>query len=289
MVIAFIGSAFSPYYAARRRQMAAADPMAHCALNVALYRDGKGGCWSMTERGAAQVQRSAQHLQIGPSALRWDGQALDIHIDEWTVPWPQRLRGRVRLIPSALTPGPLPLGAANAAGTCAHHWWPMAPVADVSVDFDSPGWSWRGSGYLDSNRGQAPLAEGFQRWQWARSHLDDGGAAVTYSTVDRYGQSARMAWHFGRDGRVSAFDAPDDQRLPPGTWGVERTVPCDSGQDPRLVKVLEDSPFYNRALVSSHWCGQPVRAVHESLSLTRFDRRWVQMMLPFRMPRRAGA
>ena len=31
--------------------------------------------------------------------------------------------------------------------------------------------------------------------------------------------------------------------------------------------------------------GQTVRAVHESLSLDRFDTRWVQLMLPFRLRR----
>jgi carotenoid 1,2-hydratase len=30
-----------------------------------------------------------------------------------------------------------------------------------------------------------------------------------------------------------------------------------------------------------------VRAMHESLSLARFDSRWVQTLLPFRMPRSA--
>ncbi|HBM14153.1 MAG TPA: carotenoid 1,2-hydratase, partial [Rhodospirillaceae bacterium] len=28
--------------------------------------------------------------------------------------------------------------------------------------------------------------------------------------------------------------------------------------------------------------------VHESLNLDRFNKRWVQVLLPFRMPRRAG-
>jgi carotenoid 1,2-hydratase len=30
-----------------------------------------------------------------------------------------------------------------------------------------------------------------------------------------------------------------------------------------------------------------VNAVHESLDLDRFSRRWVQLLLPFRLPRRA--
>jgi carotenoid 1,2-hydratase len=37
--------------------------------------------------------------------------------------------------------------------------------------------------------------------------------------------------------------------------------------------------------VASQLLGQPVVAMHESLSLDRFRSRWVQMLLPFRMPR----
>ncbi|MEP6836808.1 MAG: carotenoid 1,2-hydratase, partial [Bradyrhizobium sp.] len=38
-VIAFIGSVFSPYYAFARRK-GPADPLNHCAINVAIYRKG---------------------------------------------------------------------------------------------------------------------------------------------------------------------------------------------------------------------------------------------------------
>jgi len=34
--------------------------------------------------------------------------------------------------------------------------------------------------------------------------------------------------------------------------------------------------------------GESVTAMHESLSLDRFRARWVQMLLPFRMPRAWG-
>ena len=56
-----------------------------------------------------------------------------------------------------------------------------------------------------------------------------------------------------------------------------------------LVQTLTDAPFYARSLLEAHWFGERVTAVHESLSLARLDSAWVQAMLPFRMPRRAGA
>ena len=65
-VIAFLGSVFSPYYAWARRH-GSCDPLRHCALNVALY--GKRRRWAMTERGDKAVQRGADFLAIGPSAL----------------------------------------------------------------------------------------------------------------------------------------------------------------------------------------------------------------------------
>jgi carotenoid 1,2-hydratase len=39
--------------------------------------------------------------------------------------------------------------------------------------------------------------------------------------------------------------------------------------------------------VSAQLLGEAVHAGHESLSLARFRTRWVQMLLPFRMPRRS--
>jgi carotenoid 1,2-hydratase len=40
--------------------------------------------------------------------------------------------------------------------------------------------------------------------------------------------------------------------------------------------------------VAARWSGHDVTAMHESLSLDRFDSRWVQTLLPFRMPRLKG-
>ena len=69
-------------------------------------------------------------------------------------------------------------------------------------------------------------------------------------------------------------------------WRVPRSQRSDT--PPRLQQTLEDAPFYARSLVQADWLGQPVLAMHESLRRDRFARPWVQAMLPFRMPRRAG-
>src|ERR1700761_5872689 len=93
-IIAFIGSVFSPYYAFARRK-GPADPLNHCAINVAVYTNGNHR-WAMTERPHGAVGRTANQFTVGPSNLAWDGRSLTIHIDETAVPIPRRVRGTVR-------------------------------------------------------------------------------------------------------------------------------------------------------------------------------------------------
>ncbi|MCA0303939.1 MAG: carotenoid 1,2-hydratase [Proteobacteria bacterium] len=276
-MIAFVGSVFSPYYAAARRR-GIADPLDHCALNVALY--GRGGRWAMTERRAAAVQRSADSLAIGPSRVTWDGDSLWIEVREIAVPLPRPVVGRVRVRPLALADRGFALDAAGR-----HLWQPIAPAARVEVTFDRPGLAWTGSGYVDSNFGSRPLEQDFARWSWARADREDGGAAVTYDVERRDGSRLGLALNFDRQARATPFAAPAETVLPLTGWRVERPVRSDPSHRPAVIRTLEDSPFYARSVVSARWDGQPVTAVHESLSLDRFDRRWVQALLPFRMPR----
>lgn len=55
---------------------------------------------------------------------------------------------------------------------------------------------------------------------------------------------------------------------------------------PVLLATLEDTPFYTRNHIELTHEGERCEAYHESLSLDRFTHPVVQMMLPFRMPRR---
>ena len=291
VAIVFIGSVFSPYYARARARAVAlgggmADPQQHVAVNVALYRigGGPGARWAMTERGAAALQRSASQLTIGPSQLRWDGSALVLQLDERAAPIPRRLRGTVRLHP--LASGSEVAFNLDSAGQ--HQWWPIAPTARVEVDLQDPAWRWRGAGYLDSNRGGLPLASTFTDWQWARAALGGRHGAVVYDAQERGGAQTRLALRFDARGPAQPFDAPPLQPLPRSLWGVPRSQRSEPGMAPALHKTLEDTPFYARSLVQARWLGQPVLAMHESLRLDRFAQPWVQAMLPFRMPRRAG-
>ncbi|MEL6544204.1 MAG: carotenoid 1,2-hydratase, partial [Myxococcota bacterium] len=97
-LIGFIGSVFSPYYAWSDWR----EPEDHVAMNVALY--GKFGRWAMTERGRHSLQRDGDHLQIGPSSMRWESDGLTISVDEISCPLPRKLRGRIRVRPHWTNP-----------------------------------------------------------------------------------------------------------------------------------------------------------------------------------------
>lgn len=283
-LIAFVGSVFSPYYAhaRRRRGEAGAPAQAHCAVNLSLYRKPAGASgfrrlWAMTERGADDVQRSPDALQIGPSRLAWqaDG-SLVIDIDERTAPWPRRLRGRIRVQPGAR---PAQAFALDRAGH--HTWQPISPSARIAVDFDHPRCHWPGEAYLDANHGQRPLERDFLSWQWQRSALPGQRSRVLYEVQPRQGAERSLALGIDADGIVTPLALPPWRALPDSAWGVERS--SRGVRAPTMLGTLESGPFYCRSLLRDGDDG--ALTVHESLSLKRFEQRWVQALLPFRMPR----
>lgn len=298
-LIAFVGSVFSPYYAAARRR-GPARPENHCAFNVALYSTGATGAggrrtptrWSMTERGEAVLAREADTLAIGPSRLDWDGQTLTATINEVTCPWPRRLRGVVRLHAGALAQRLVQLDAGGR-----HRWRPIAPVARVDVQLDEPGTRWSGHAYLDSNAGDEPLEDGFNGWHWSRvriasrgqHHRSEGDTVVFYETARRDGSESAFALRFDAAGRAHDVALPPTVSLPATGWRIARATRGDASRPTALkvLRTLEDTPFYARSLLATQWEGAAATAMHESLSLTRFRAPWVRALLPFRMPRRA--
>ena len=268
---------FSPYYA-RARRKGAADPEDYCALNVALYGEG-GHRWSMTERGRRACGRTATQFTIGPSAMRWDNGSLVIDINEITVPVPRALRGQVRLTPAAICGHRVALDSAGQ-----HSWRPVAPLARVEARFDAPRLSWSGMGYHDMNWGAVPLEQSFRSWTWSRAAAAHG-AYITYDTLLRDGSSSAFALLV--DGRGGAIVLPPPPPADLGTtfWRMERHTRAEGPVS--VLATLEDSPFYTRSLLKTAVRGEAAMTFHESLSLDRFVNPVVQLMLPFRMPRRA--
>ena len=274
-----MGSVFSPYYAWARRS-GVVDPDNHCALNVALYsRNAKR--WTMTERGARHCHRDAHEFTIGPSQLRWDGQSLVIDINEVGVPWPHSVRGQVRVHPHQLFNFSTPIDAKGQ-----HRWGPLAPSARVEVVMDSPAQRWQGQGYLDSNEGDEPIDRSCREWDWSRSPMKDGSTAVLYDIQGQPEQGDKLlALRFTPQGEVLPFEAPKRQALPTTLWRLGRRMRSEGAA--RVVEQLEDTPFYQRALLHSHLLGEQVQSFHESITMSRLVSPVVQAMLPWRMPRRA--
>lgn len=278
-VIAFIGSVFSPYYAFARRR-GPANPANHVAFNVALY--GKAGKrWSMTERGAAALMRDETTLSIGPSSLTWDGDALVLDIDEITVPFPSRIKGRIRLFPSGVVDSPISIARHGN-----HLWHPIAPLARVEVKLERPCLAWTGRGYFDCNWGAGPLEDAFLRWDWSRSMSRDK-TVIYYDTETKAGDDTPLALSIDSNGTVASIEPPPMRKLPRTRWRIGRNTRADAGSEAKAIETLEDTPFYARSVVSTRLCGEDTMLMHESVDFSRFVSPVVQFMLPFRMPRRS--
>jgi carotenoid 1,2-hydratase len=267
---------FSPYYKWSGRS----DPENHCSFNVALY--GKRGArWAMTERGKRFITRESDSFSIGPSRIFWRDERLIVEIEEICAPIPKRLRGRITVEPQAFSESFYALDPA-----ALHRWYPIAPRARVSVEFESPSLAWTGDAYCDSNQGEESLEEGFRDWTWSRGH-GRTNATVLYDSHRRDGGRGALALRFDAKGRAQEREPPPLSPLPKTKlWRMKRETRCDRGFSAAIGATFEDTPFYSRSMLATRLFGEEMIGVHESLDLVRFVSRPVQAMLPFRMPRR---
>lgn len=285
-MIAFVGSVFSPWYR-RERASGHADPMRHCAINVALHGPD-GTAWVFTEKPREAIHRAPERFELGRgTSLEWQGDELVITIDEATKPFfqrmPPRVRGTVRIRPHAL------FGTANVLDPEGRQrWFCVAPESRFEAEFSAPALRFSGRAYHDSNQGEVGLEYSFRSWHWSRAPLESG-TAVLYDTIDRTGRQTRLGRLFHRDGRVEPIDPASEVELGAATWGVGRAIRSDDPQQTRVVDTLEASPFYARSIVQVALAGQTVRAFHESLDLERFRAPWVQFLLPWRIRRELSA
>jgi carotenoid 1,2-hydratase len=235
----------------------------------------------MTERGASALHRSVRCFEVGKSRLAWRDDRLHVDIDEVTVPIPRRLKGSLVIEPTSANTSAFSIDREGR-----HIWQPIAPHARIEVRLSRPALSWSGLAYVDSNRGSEPLAQAFQSWTWSRT-VEARRTRVFYDVVYRNTDTRSLALAFASGGGCTELIAPPIRRLDRTFWGLRRHIRSQAGAPPRLIAPFEDGPFYARALVEQHLEHESVLAVHETLSLDRFASRWVQALLPFRMPRRA--
>ncbi|MFK7791911.1 MAG: hypothetical protein AB8B88_04485 [Devosiaceae bacterium] len=248
-------------------------------INVALY--GPKARWAMTERGRTTLDNGPDHFIVGPSGLHWDSGTLVIDVNEITVPLPSRLKGQICFTPDVGQEQHFTLDS-----QARHHWWPYAPFGKIEANFESPGLSWSGHGYGDTNTGTAALEVDFSGWTWSRASVDDG-AVIFYEPQERSGAHQTIAIHVDRHGKATPYPAPPRVDLKTGVWGVARNTRSEDAAQTRITTTFVDAPFYTRDALQMVLDGKPCPTVHESLNLDRFASPIVKLMLPFKMPRRA--
>ncbi len=280
-MIAFVGSVFSPFYFRSRLHNEAVPAEAHCAINVALYMPGRKRRWIFSEWPRCDVERSEDALTIGFSRLCWRGGRLEIAVSDLCPRQKRLLRGRIVFEPSCRFGEPFCLD-----GMGRHFWWPISPGGRFEANFKEPEARFSGSGYHDVNHGDEPLEKGLAQWQWSRFPTEDG-TLVVFDGLRKDGVALELAKMFSADGRVHAPPDLALRKLPRTfLWAFPRATRCQTGQRPRVLRTLEESPFYARSLVKTIISDRPVVGVHESLSLERFCAPWMQKMLPYRIAQR---
>ncbi len=232
--------------------------------------------WAFTEAAPESVERRQHTFALSGSRIERKPGALVIHLDERTAPWGRPLRGRVRIEQLGGAQAPRALDRAGD-----HHWWPIGARARAEVELDSPSVRFTGSAYHDCNYGRVPLEDTFVGWNWSRAEVDED-VLILYDVHERDGTQTPLGLRIAEDGTQPLL-THHDVALPSGGWGVPRTTRAHG--DARVVRPLEDTPFYTRSLLQTHFDGRDVTAVHESLSMERFVEPWVQFLLPFRIRR----
>lgn len=272
-----LGNVFSPRWARARRGDAAVSGLDFSTVNVSL-RSKTVDRWALTERSRESVARSADRLTIGASRLAWCGDDLVATIDERTAPWGSPVRGTVRVTP--LCRGDLSFDL-DPDGL--HVWSPRIPLARIEVDLVEPRVRFSGTGYLDSNEGNTPLEDTFASWSWSRVS-NERGTAIRYDCTLRDGTERTLALRM-RGGALEADHAEPKVMLPSTRFGIVRPMRSETrdGAPPRVVRTLEDGPFYARSMIETTLDGARAHGIHETVSLDRFRSAWVQWLLQFRM------
>ncbi|MSP60124.1 MAG: hypothetical protein EXR72_07240 [Myxococcales bacterium] len=282
--IFFVGSVFSPSYAARIRRGRRTLPDEHTGVNLALYRGGKQVAWVMSEYPGLEAL-SDERIAIAGSVIERDGAGWRITIADRQAPYHQRIEGTISVAPLTGPFGPAEI--TRCVGGGAHGWRVLAPRAHVRARFTSPGFSLDGIGYHDRNHGDGRLEDAFSRWGWARFH---GPAATTvvYSITDRGG--GRRAFV----ARASDGESATPVELPPDPehgsrrvgWGLD--LPREFGAGGLTVApttLLEQAPFYARyqARLRGGDDGAAAEGLGEHLDLDSFRRGWIQFLLRYKM------
>lgn len=282
--IFLVGSVFSPWLNARAKRGEPVLPVEHLGVHLALYEDERQVGWTMAEYPAERLAADERSLSIGGCHLRFsDDGSLEGELSTRSAPvffsglgFGRALRGRFRLAPGVSKPPVVEL--ARAPDGASHHWQVQTPSAAFEVEFDRPGFSFRGRGYHDGNWGHGRLEEAFKRWSWAR--VSDGDdARILYAVEPRHGEPRGFVVEHDR---VRTCEASHGDGVPTG-WGLVAPTSFSVGDArARMVRWLDRTPFYARYVAEL----DGKQGVGEFLDLDRFQRGSVQFLLRWRGQRR---
>lgn len=290
VAIFFVGSVFSPYYAARLARGEEPEPSEHVAVNLAIYRDGKRPWWVFSEYGASRLEVRPRGMGVAASSFERDADgSFALRIDDVRVGTRSRTLGEIRVTPSGdrtLTSGDVDL-----AGR-AHRWRCAVPQARVRATFTAPALTFEGRGYHDVNAGDEPPGRALASWSWGRAHHGDR-TRVFFDTRGRDGRRAHLTFDT-RAGRSAAILAPRVERAALGSWLLPVPDAFDVGQDERGARMhlgprrpLERAPFYQRfaAPFPDPSGGPSVLGVGEHVDFSRFANPVVARMIALRVAR----
>jgi len=115
--------------------------------------------------------------------------------------------------------------------------------------------------------------------------MKDNSSLVFYDMTWPGQEDKLLSLRFTPQGQVEPLPAAPIQTMRKTAWQIGRRMRSDGPVE--LHEQLEDTPFYQRALLKFSYAGEKLLAFHETLSVPRLLSPVVQAMLPFRMPRRA--
>lgn len=269
--IFMVGSLFSPRYSVAARR--GGRPREHCAINFALYHQGRRERWVLSEYSRVE-QVDARCLRIGRSTLRYeDGGTVRMEVDERTAPWGRPVRASLVLEP--LTPS---VDELQLVPGLPHYWQALAPRTRAWLKVASEGLEAEGMGYHDTNHGEELLGQRLAGWHWTRTHRAEV-TVVDYHLPDGVPPVRVTAHPDGVSCERGTVVPPEARPMSLTGWGLRVPSRLHAGNvvlgEPKL---LESSPFYARVEARVHGFD----ALGEVADFRRFHSPLIRWMAHFR-------